>query len=398
MKEGMTYRKIGDVAIVSAGQGAPQGDENYSQNGIPFIKAGNLEYLVNGGDEGEVQKVSAEVAAQHRLKLYPAGSVVFAKSGMSCLKGYVYSLKNDCYVVSHLAILTPQNVLSSYLSYCLQYYKPNTLIKDNAYPSISLTDIADYTIPCPALEQQGHIVEELDCLSSIVADKKQQLSDIDNLSQAIFFEMFGDPLTNERGWDVKRLGDLSSLITNGNTPKGGANVYTTSGYMFLRSQNVWKNKLELEDVVYIDEKIHKQLKRSSLRRNDLLITKTGRINTENSSLGRTALFTGADDSANINGHVYLVRLLEGISHEFVLRILISNSYRDYIRKVCVGGIDKRQLNQTHIEDFPIILPPLELQMEFADKMKSLENSKKEIESSLSEFENLLAQRMEFHFA
>lgn len=110
------------------------------------------------------------------------------------------------------------------------------------------------------------------------------------------------------------------------------------------------------------------------------MTKTGRINTENSSLGRAALYDGEDDMANVNGHVYFIRLKKGVNNKFVLRILVSPEYRDLIRSVCVGGIDKRQLNKEHIEGFPIICPPndmIEKYVAFTDqvnKSKLLENS------------------------
>lgn len=199
--------------------------------------------------------------------------------------------------------------------------------------------------------------------------------------------MFGDPVANPMGWEVKRLGTMCSAIMNGTTPKGGEQVYVETGITFLRSQNVWRNRIDLEDVAYIDEETHKSMKKSSLKKYDILMTKTGRINTENSSLGRAALFLGEDDSANINGHVYLIRLKKGYNHNFVIRILTSPEYRDYIRSVCVGGIDKRQVNKDHIEDFPIIQPPIELQEVFATFVQQVDKSKFEIANSLKRLYN-----------
>lgn len=190
--------------------------------------------------------------------------------------------------------------------------------------------------------------------------------------------MFGDPVLNPMGWEVKKLGKMCSAIMNGTTPKGGEQVYVEKGITFLRSQNVWRNKIDLDDVAYIDEATHKSMKKSSLKKYDILMTKTGRINTENSSLGRAALFLGEDDSANINGHVYLIRLEKEYNHEFVIRILTSLEYRDYIRSVCVGGIDKRQVNKDHIEEFPIIQPPKELQDEYSTFVQQIDKSKFEI--------------------
>lgn len=155
--------------------------------------------------------------------------------------------------------------------------------------------------------------------------------------------------------------------------------------------------MDLDDVAFIDEATHKSLKKSALNHYDLLITKTGRVNTENSSLGRTALFEGEDGSANINGHVYLVRLKEGMVHKYVLYILISNSYRELIRRTCVGGIDKRQLNKNHIEDFPIIFPPLPLQHLFAQRIEQIEHQKSEVQKAITDLETLLASRMQYWF-
>ena len=263
--------------------------------------------------------------------------------------------------------------------------------------SIAISDIRKFSIPVPPIQSQQYVVDELDKIKELIRLKKEQLKDYDNLAQSIFYEMFGDPVVNEKGWEVKKLGELSDLICNGNTPKGGSEVYVDTGFLFLRSQNVWKNRIELDDVAFIDEATHKSLKKSSLKHHDLLITKTGRINTENSSLGRTALFEGEDNSANINGHVYLVRLKDGMVHKFVLYILISNSYRELIRKTCVGGIDKRQLNKDHIEDFPIIFPPIELQKKYVERIELIEKQKEQVRSTIQDLETLLASRMQYWF-
>ena len=130
-----------DIAIIGAGQGAPQGDENYSNAGTPFVKAGNLQELLDGKDINDIQQVTDKVAKKHKLKLYPKGTILFAKSGMSCMKGYVYVLPQEAHVVSHLACITPNEDISEYLRFYFNYHKPNQLVKDAAYPSISLSDI-----------------------------------------------------------------------------------------------------------------------------------------------------------------------------------------------------------------------------------------------------------------
>ena len=209
-------------------------------------------------------------------------------------------------------------------------------------------------------DEQTHIVKMIQLIHDIIVKRKVEMSFLDNLIKARFVELFGDPVANSMNWPVKQLKDLSVQINSGNTPKGGSENYVEEGITFFRSQNVWKDRLEMDDIAYIDAETHASMKRSSLKHGDILMTKTGRINTENSSLGRAALYDGEDDMANVNGHVYFIRLKEGVNNKFVLRILVSPEYRDLIRNVCVGGIDKRQLNKEHIEDFPIICPPSDM--------------------------------------
>ena len=258
-------------------------------------------------------------------------------------------------------------------------------------------DLSNIELYCPDLSIQNKICKILELVDVLINKSKLQLDELDLLVKSRFIEMFGDPVLNNKGWPVKKLKQLTSKISSGNTPKGGREVYVSEGITFFRSQNVWRNYFDMSDIAYIDEATHKKMADTSLKHGDLLITKTGRFNTENSSLGRTALFLGENDSANINGHVYLVRLKAGINHQFVLHILISNQFRDLIRKVCVGGIDKRQLNKNHIEDFPIIIPPLEQQEEYADFVQQVDKSKLAIQKSLDELETLKKSLMQQYF-
>ena len=290
--------------------------------------------------------------------------------------------------------LRPKEMLNSHYALYLMkdlYNKRKVLKYQNKTTGIINLKLNDYIsntkIELPSIDIQERIAEVLDLNQSLIDKKKEQIEKLDLLVKSKFIEMFGDPINNPMKWEVKKMKNISSEIMSGNTPKGGEQVYIDSGIMFLRSQNVWKNKLVLDDVAYIDQATHNKMKKSSLKNKDILMTKTGRINTENSSLGRAAMFLGKDDSANINGHVYLIRLQKQIINEFVLYILTSKEYRGYIRSVCVGGIDKRQLNKEHIEKFPIIYPPVKMQEKFVNYVKQVDKLKFEMEKSLKELED-----------
>ena len=311
-----------------------------------------------------------------------------------------YNGKFDAYQRTYIIESNNKNVINNKYLYYLINSKIEHLRKNSiggVIKYIKLGNLTNIEFNKINIQEQEECVDLLDKMQEIIDIRKQQIEELDELIKSQFVEMFGDPILNPMNWEVKKLRDISNKIMSGNTPKGGDRVYVPSGIEFYRSQNLWKNIIEKEDIAYIDEETHKNMIKSSLKHNDLLITKTGRINTENSSLGRTAIYTGKDDKANINGHVYLVRLNEGENHEFVLRILISDRYREYIRSVCVGGIDKRQLNKEHIEDFPIIYPPKELQKEFTDKVRQIDQQRFEIEKSLEEIQKLQESLMNKYF-
>ena len=355
--------------------------------GIPVLRTTNF---TNDGIVNYASVVTRQINKRNlEMKYLRKGDIIIEKSGGSDNQpvGRViyFEGQENTYLFNNftglLRVTKPCVWLPKYVFYALfaNYQKGGTRPFENKTTGLHnlKTDsyLSSFEIKDISYAEQCQIVQQLDKVADLISLRKQQLQELDQLVKSRFIELFGDPISNPKGLPVKTLKQLSVLITNGNTPKGGSENYVTDGILFIRSQNVWRNRIELDDVAFIDESTHYNLRKSSLKHKDILITKTGRINTENSSLGRAALYLGEDDSANINGHVYLVRLDGSVVPEYVITILTSEAYRKYIRKVCVGGIDKRQINLDQVEDFPIILPPIKEQTEFAtfveqtDKLK-----------------------------
>lgn len=298
------------------------------------------------------------------------------------------------------AIIPNDRVQPKYLAYNLLFNKPRLVAVANApvVPIINKSQFGEFTVNIETdIDRQCEIVDVLDKLTQIIQQRNKEISALDDLIKARFIEMFGDAVVNPMNWPVKKLKDMSVQINSGNTPKGGSENYVEDGITFFRSQNVWKDRLEMDDIAYIDAKTHESMKRSSLKHGDILMTKTGRINTENSSLGRAALYMGEDDMANVNGHVYFIRLKPEVNNKFVLRILVSPEYRDLIRRVCVGGIDKRQLNKEHIEDFPIICPPSDMVDEYVAFADQVNKSKVKVQKALDETRKLFDSLMQQYF-
>ena len=365
--------KLGDIFEIGSGGTPSKSHPEYYGGGIPWVKTGDLksEYLYKVEDF-----ITEEGLKNSSAKLYEPDTVLIAMYGATI--GATSILKmNACTNQACAAFKKNDKVIPEYLYYFLKSQKVK-FVKDGvggAQPNISAGYLKKVEMELPSLDEQRAIVELLDKTTNIMVMRNQEIASLDNLIKARFVEMFGDAVSNPMGWTVKKLKDLTVQINSGNTPKGGSENYVNEGIIFFRSQNVWKDRLEMDDIAYIDAETHASMKRSSLKHGDILMTKTGRINTENSSLGRAALYMGEDDKANVNGHVYFIRLKPEVNNKFILRILVSDEYRDLIRSVCVGGIDKRQLNKEHIEEFPIICPPSDMIDKYVAFAKQVNKSK-----------------------
>ena len=360
---------------------------------LPVLRANNIQ------EQGLFLKdfvYIPESKISNKQKILIGDVVIAASSGSINLVGKAASAKENINAGfgAFCKILRPNIELVDprYFANYFQTQKYRQIISNLAaganINNLKNEHLDDLEIPLPPLSEQRRIASILDQADELRQKRQQAIEKLDQLLQATFIDMFGDPVSNPKGWDIKKLKELSTKIHSGNTPKGGAENYVDQGIVFLRSQNVWKNKVILEDVAYIDAETHAKMMKSSVKHEDLLMTKTGRINTENSSLGRAAIYLGKDDSANINGHVYLIRIKDGFNKYFILRILTLPDYYEYIRSVCVGGIDKRQLNKEHIENFPIIQPPMELQNKFFDIVQVIESQKPKLVEQLELAENL----------
>ena len=353
---------------------------DFQENGVNFLKIECFDE--NGGFvESKVTHISEECNKKLRRSQLKEGDILFSIAGAIGRVAIVTKEMLPANTNQALAIIriVDEQIYLPYVKLILTSpIVTNQLEKKKqgvAQLNLSLKDINEILMPLPSKKQQIELADLFKKVADVIYKRNAELLSLDNLIKARFDELFGDPVSNPKKWNVKKLKDLSIQINSGNTPKGGAENYVEEGIVFFRSQNVWKDRLEMDDIAYIDAKTHASMKRSSLKHGDILMTKTGRINTENSSLGRAALYLGEDDMANVNGHVYFIRLKPEVNNKFILRILISPEYRDLIRSVCVGGIDKRQLNKEHIEDFPIICPPSDIVEKYVAFVDQVDKSK-----------------------
>ena len=394
--------KLGEICTIYSGTGFPVKYQGNTTGQYPFYKVGDIaKNVTHGFSELKICEnyIDDDVCRAIKGTVIPEKTVVFAKIGEAVKLNRRAKTTVPCLIDNNAMGIKPnEDVLGlEYFYHFMCGLKLEEYAEATTVPSVKKTVIERIDIPLPPLEIQRQIAANLDKVTHTIDLCNAILEKLDLLVKSRFVEMFGEPIDNPMGWKVKTLKELSTLITNGNTPKGGSENYVDEGIIFLRSQNVWRNRIDLSDVAYIDEETHQKMKKSIVNHKDILITKTGRINTENSSLGRAALYLGENGSANINGHVYLVRLNNSVVPEYVVTILTGEAYRKYIRKVCVGGIDKRQINLDQVEDFPIIMPPKEKQQQFADFSNQIDKSKLAVKQVLEKAETLKKALMQEYF-
>ena len=384
----MQYIRLGDIASIAAGQGAPQGAENYSEYGTPFVKAGNLAELTSGTSEDAIQKVSDEVAAKHKLKIFPQGTVLFAKSGMSCMKGYVYTLSRDCYVVSHLACITPHTVESEYLKYYFEFHRPNQLVKDAAYPSISLSDIAELPIAVFDQEKRQEIIRNLDVVSGLIEKKQQILSLMDLAVKSRFIELFGDPIANQFGWDTTNIGAIVTEVRYGTSRPAVEN----GKYPYLRMNNLtFDGHLDLKDLKRIDIP-EEEIEKCIVRKGDVLFNRTNSVEL----VGKTCVFD-LDEEMVIAGYIIRVRLGQKMIPTVFSAFMNSQPIKELLRGMAKGAVNQANINAQELQSIRIYLPPIDLQEQFAAFVEQTDKSKLAVQKALEELEILKKSLMQQYF-
>lgn len=253
---------------------------------------------------------------------------------------------------------------------------------------LSAKKLNQIEIPVPTLSEQQRIVNELDLLSSIIDKKKAQLKEYDQLAQSIFFDMFGDPVSNEKGWEVKKLGEVCSKISDGVHAKPN---YTESGMPFISVVNINKSYLDFDNckfVSFADGEIIN--KRTKPQRNDVLYTKVG------ATYGIPAL-VDTDKDFCLYVSVCLIKPLHDIIDSVFLKNMMALPYVKHQADKRIKGIGVPDLHLNQISAFNIILPPLSLQQSFASKIEAIERQKALVQQSITEAETLFNSRMDYYF-
>ena len=276
---------------------------------------------------------------------------------------------NDAALRSYIFYYVVSNKFTAYLE---------KLTNGANYPAVKETDVRKALIPIPPKPTQLSIVSELDKLNELIRIKKEQLKDYDALAQSIFYEMFGDPVVNEKGWEMISLSELSMY------PNERIAINQLSPSQYVGVENLIKDR----GGVRFSNSLPKANSAIAYKENDILL---GNIRPY---LKKIWL---ADKGGGASGDVVIIRISNRkITPVFLFKVLSSDSFFEYDNTYTKGAKMPRG-DRKAIAKFGVILPPLPLQQSFAHKIEQIERQKASVQKTISDLEMLLAARMQHWF-
>lgn len=369
MKQDWSHKKLTDLCAIQYGFAFDSSYFNDSGDGLPLIRIRDVvrgfsetyyrgaylpEYIVKKGD--------------YLIGMDGEFNIAQWKCGEALLNQRVckISSKSDSYI-EQFAYYFLCRILKE-----IEDETPFVTVKH-----LSAKRLNQILTPVPSIEEQKAICSLLDKMNRVIEAKKEQLKELDNLAQAIFYDMFGDPVTNEKGWEVKKLCEVSTLL-NGRAYKQDE-LLNEGKYKVLRVGNFFTNgdyyysNLELDDDKYCD-------------RGDLLFAWSA-------SFGA---FIWGGSKVIYHYHIWKVLYDESKLNKLYYQYLLNKMTQSFMKDV--HGIGMVHLTKAGMEQYIIPIPPLPLQQAFAEKVEAIERQKELINQSLREVQTLFDSRMDYWFS
>lgn len=378
----MAKYKLGDIAPIQ--QGSVPESESYWLLNLDMVES-------NTGHIYERLYVPFDKIGTSTIA-FDTNNVLYSK-----LRPYLNKVViPDCpgYATSEMLPLKPNKnyITREYLTYFLRSPKFVAYINEKTsgakMPRANSSDLKSVEIECPTLENQRHITSEFDRIISIVRLRQQQLQKLDELVKARFIELFGTIHDNRFGFGVVTLQDVSAPIKDGThqTP-----TYTTdveNGYKFLSSKDVTTGKVDWSHLKYIPEELHRELyARISPRRGDILLAKNGTTG--------IAAIVDRDEVFDIYVSLALIRP-HGVDPTYLwAAINAAETKQQFDASLKEIGVPNLHLGE--IKKARIILPPMELQEQFATFVEQTDKSKVAVQKALDEAQLLFDSLMQKYF-
>lgn len=387
MKHGWEYKKLGEICQIVTGSTPKTSVQEYWGGKYPWVTPAELKGDVFIDDTE--RHITDEAVAHTNVTLLPIGTVLLSSRApigkvaittreMYCNQGFKNLICSDSIFNKYLYLWLKGK--TDYL---------NSLGRGATFKEISKSIVENIQIPLPPIQSQQYIVSELDKINELIRLKKEQLSDYDKLAKSLFYEMFGDPVENEKGWEVKKLGEFSTVKTGPFGSMLHKEDYITDGIPLINPMHMQDFKIVPNREFTISEDKASELNNYTLQTNDVVFARRGDI-------GRCAIVGEKENGFLCGTGSLFVRFKEGVSPIYTMYVVKSKSFaKELISKA--KGATMLNLNSTTMENLRFPLPPLSLQNLFAQRIELIEQQKAEIKSTIADLETLLASRMQYWF-
>ena len=397
MKQGWEIKTIADVCtFIKNGANIKQ---ERGAGGVPITRIETLSGGVFNRDR--LGYANLETPDKYLSYVLEYGDLLFSHINSKTYIGrtVVYVPENDEQIIHGMNLLRLKLDFDLISPFFFQYYTRTDKFKAQVanrrkdavnQSSITTTDIKTISLPVPPIAEQEKIVAELDCLSGIIEKKKQQLKELDNLALSIFYEMFGDPVENDKGWETAKLKD--SVIEMFLGPFGSAlktecYVDKDASYcMVYEQKHAIRKTLNLE-THYINQSKYNELKRFEVHSGDFIMSCRGTI-------GEIYRLPNDAPMGIIHPSVMKIRIKEDIYNPIFFNRLLSRIIKN---ETTSGNCVQMAITAKELGARKPILPPLKIQQDFASKIESIEKQKELIAQSIKETETLFNSRMDYYF-
>ena len=379
--------KLKNLVDLRAGIGFPNKYQGNKNSNIPFYKVGDISrefqkcnFYINNADN----YITAEILAELKGKLFDEGTIIFAKVGEALKLNRRIILTQKAMIDNNIFGIKSNNpcLNNKYLFYFLLQYDLGNICKTGAVPSVNQSDIYSISIPLPpTLEEQQEIVDVLDAASEIIRLRTACIESAQSLIPALFQEMFGDPINNNKNWPIVKIDTVTNVISGG-TPSTKIPEYWDGDIVWLTPKDlsgynsvyISKGERNITDLGY---------KKSSAQ----IMPKGSVLFTSRAPIGYVAI---ADtDLCTNQGFKSFVPSMD-IKSEYLYQLL--KMMKPKILNMASGAVFK-EISGSKIKELKIPLPNIELQNQFATKVQEIESYIKtqqaELENAKTMFQSLL---------
>ncbi len=396
MKQGWEIKKLGEVATFQRGLTYSKEDEvEFSCNGV--LRSNNIDLNTMSLVFDELKYVREDLVIGADKKLSKGGILICMSNGSKQHLGKVAFIDKDYDYAfgGFMGLIKPNDdICAKYVYYtCISPSYKHFLAGVGCGANITnlkFADLAQHPVPIPAREEQERIVGELDCLSGIIAAKREQLRELDTLAQSIFYTMFGDPITNDKGWEIVEMDKLYDI---GSSKRVFEAQWTDNGVPFYRAREIVrlsKNE-QIESPIFISESLYKEYakKYGVPTDGDMMVTAVG-------TLGICYIVKSTDIFYFKDGNILWFKSKGLCETQFIKDQYATSFVTDQIRGNANAAV-VGTYTITNAKKTKVVMPPIDLQKEYVKKIENIERQKELITKSIAETEDLFNSRMDYYF-